>query len=184
MRYAKKNNGKIVKAYELGANSEMEKILITEGTIRKAEDGSYTLFSQEAVNGQGEHAQSGDFFKVDEINGKHYPYPNNRIWFLKNHRHLNGDEYEQISIPVMIWERTDPMCEEIEYLLNSGRLIIDAEEKKHYYNAFIWGAMLSAADDAVVVLYSTARDEQGNISDVVFNFVDRKSFERDYDVLC
>ena len=53
MRYAvkaNKTNGgrKIVKAYCLGENSEMERQLIQEGAIRKHADGHYELFSLEA----------------------------------------------------------------------------------------------------------------------------------------
>ena len=62
MRYAVKSKKKIVKAYRLGAGSQMEAQLIREGAIRRREDGSYELFSQEAVNGRGEAARTGDYF--------------------------------------------------------------------------------------------------------------------------
>ena len=41
MRYAVKNKGNLVRAYELGAGSEMEKLLIEEGSICMQADGSY-----------------------------------------------------------------------------------------------------------------------------------------------
>ena len=82
---ANKTNGgrKIVKAYCLGENSEMERQLIQEGAIRKHADGHYELFSLEAKDGQGQTAQPGDYFKVDTLDGKHYPYPNDRKFFRK-----------------------------------------------------------------------------------------------------
>lgn len=67
-------------------------MLIEEGAIQRPPDGSYALFSQEAVNGQGQIAQAGDYFKVDTIDGRHFPYPNSREYFLSNHTHLGGDE--------------------------------------------------------------------------------------------
>ena len=85
MRYAVKNKGKFVRAYELGAGSEIEKLLIEEGAICAETSGRFHLFSQEAVNGEGQLADRGDFFKVDTVDGRHYPYPNKRDWFLKNH---------------------------------------------------------------------------------------------------
>ena len=76
MRYAIKK--KTVKAFQLGTGTEMEKILIEEGVIIPKEDGTYELLSQEAVNGSGEIAHVGDYFKVDEVNGRHFPYPNEK----------------------------------------------------------------------------------------------------------
>ena len=84
MRYAIKSKKKIVQAYPLGQGHPMETALIEEGAIRLLPDGSYALFSQEAVNGQGQIAYAGDYFKVDTIDGRHYPYPNDREFFLSN----------------------------------------------------------------------------------------------------
>lgn len=180
MRTAIKNKKKIVTAYQLGTGSDMEKQLIEEGGIRLREDGSYELFSQEAVNGAGELAVSGDYFKVDTVGDKHFPYPNAKDWFEENHVHLQGDEYEQQNKPQLIWEATDPISEEIKYLLDNGKLIIKEDDETRYYNAFLWGADLSAAKDATIVFYSIARDEKGNIVDISFNFVAKAEFEKSY----
>ena len=180
MRYALKNKKKIVKAYQLGAGTDMEKMLIEEGAIKHKEDGTYELFSQEAVNGAGEVACSGDYFKVDEVNGKHFPYPNGREWFEDNHTHLSGDEYEQVNKPLAIWEAYDPLCEEIEYLVENGKLTIKEKDEEHYFNAFLWGAELSAAKNAVVLFYSVDKDDKGNITDISFNFVARAEFDKTY----
>lgn len=184
MRHAVKS--KIIEAYCLGENSEMEQQLLKEGAMRKQEDGSYELFSCEAVNGSGQIAYAGDYFKVDHVDGKNYPYPNTREYFLKNHRHLSGNEYIQNSsgdTVYAIWQDGDESCEEIRFLLDTGRLTISPDTPDKYYNAFLWGTMLSARKDAVVVFYEVTRDSEGKITDIDFNLVARESFEKNY-VLC
>ena len=183
MRYAIKNRGKLVCAYELGTGTEMEHLLIEEGAIRREPDGSYRLFSQEAVNGKGQTAQKGDFFKVDTVDGRHYPYPNKRAWFLERHIPIGGDSYEQLALPIPIWMKGDPPYDAVDVLLADGRLRIDADSKDSYYNAMLWGASLSAAEDAVIVFHRLERDENGSPVNISFNFVERSIFARDY-TLC
>lgn len=183
MRYAIKNKRKIVKAYPLGAGHPMEAALIAEGAIRLREDGQYELFSQEAINGQGQLAQPGDWFKVDTIDGKHFPYPNARAWFEENHTHLSGDEFEQVNKPLQIWQMGDGMTEELRWLLDTGRLTLKPEDPTHYFNAFLWGADLSAAIDATLTFFGVDRDEAGNITDINFNFVAKPEFDSCYTIL-
>lgn len=180
MGTAIKNKKKVVTAYRLGANCEMEAQLIREGAIRIREDGKYELFSQEAVNGTGEIALSGDYFKVTTKDGKHFPYPNEKSWFEENHVHLQDNEYEQLNKPQVIWEVGDPVNEEMQYLLDCGKLTIKEDDENHYFNAFLWGSQLSAAKNAVVVFYNVERDNQKNITDIIFNFVARSEFEKSY----
>ena len=182
MRQAMKSKKKIVKAYQLGIGSAMEQQLIAEGVIVLKDNGNYELFSQESVNGTGEVANVGDYFKVDEIEGKHYPYPNAKAWFEENHIHLQGDEYAQLNKPLLIWQATNPECEEIDYLINNGKLTIKEDDDQHYFNAFLWGADLSAAKDATVIFYSIDRDEDGQITDISFNFIAKAQFEADYEL--
>ena len=183
MKYAVKSKKKIVKAYPLGAEHPMEALLIEEGAIQRLPDGSYALFSQEAVNGQGQLAQAGDFFKVDTIDGRHYPYPNSREYFLNNHIHLSGDEYEQINKPLLIWQRGDELFEEVRWLVDTGRLTLKPQDPAHFFNAFLWGADLSAADDATMVFYSVDRDASGAITEISFNFVAKPEFEASYSII-
>ena len=180
MKYAVKSKKKIVKAYPLGAGHPMEAALIAEGAIRLLNDGSYELFSQEAVNGRGQIAQPGDYFKVDTIDGRHFPYPNTREFFLRNHTHLQGDEYEQANKPLLIWQAGDEPTEEIRWLVDTGRLTLKQEDPAHFFNAFLWGADLSAAADATLIFYSVDRDACGAIVDISFNFVARAEFEASY----
>jgi len=91
-KYVIKKTGKIVEAFELGLSSAMELKLIEECKIVRKGD-TYELFSQESQSGSGEIASAGDFFKVDKAG---YPYPNAREWFLENHRHVEGDKWEQL----------------------------------------------------------------------------------------
>lgn len=183
MRYAVKNKRKIVTAYPLGAGHPMEAALIAEGAIRLREDGQYELFSQEAVNGQGQLAQPGDWFKVDTIDGKHYPYPNAKAWFEANHTHLSGDEYEQVNQPLQIWQVGDEMTEEVRWLVDTGRLTLKPGDPSHYFNAFLWGADLSAASDATLLFYEVERNETGAITGINFNFVAKPEFDACYTLL-
>ena len=59
-------------------------------------------------------------------------------------------------------------------------MTIDENDYEHYFNAFLWGADLSAAKDATVLFIDIDRDEQGNIVDISFNFVTKKDFEESY----
>lgn len=183
MKYAVKSKKRIVKAYPLGAGHPMEAVLIAEGAIRLREDGSYELFSQEAVNGHGQIAYAGDYFKFDTIDGHHYPYPNGREYFLENHTYLGGDEYEQVNKPLLIWQAGDALTEEIRWLVDTGRLTLKPQDPSHFFNAFLWGADLSAAADATLVFYSVDRDTAGSITDISFNFVAKPEFEASYSII-
>ena len=167
MKYAVKSKKKIVKAYPLGAGHPMEAQLVEEGAIRRLPDGRYELFSQEAVNGHGEIACAGDYFKVDTVDGRHFPYPNSREYFVANHTHLGGDE---------------PL-EEVRWLVDTGRLTLKPGDPSHFFNAFLWGADLSAAADATLIFYSVDRDADGAITDASFNFVAKHEFEAGYVII-
>ncbi len=180
MRYAIKKTDKTVKAYCLGENSAMEQALLREGAIRLRPNGLYELFSQEAASGAGELARPGDYFKVDTVEGRHYPYPNDQAFFLANHRHIAGDDYQQRSRPVAIWQADEALCPEVQFLLETGRLVLNPNDPARYFNAHLWGAPLSAARDATLVFYSIERDAAGQITDISFNFVARPQFEENY----
>ncbi|MCR4558253.1 MAG: hypothetical protein K5779_10580 [Saccharofermentans sp.] len=175
-RYAVK---KVTKrqAWELGSCSDMENEMIQRGKIAVLSDGSYEVFSMEASEGKGEVASAGDFFTVD---GKGFPSPSKRKWFFENHKHLEGDWYLQTAKPLMIWCKNDPQTEEISFIIDTGKLRINPEDPGHYFSAELWGATETAPSDAVIVFYSVGRDEEGKITDVDFNFVDRVYFRNNY----
>ncbi len=175
MRTAIKKQGKSVQAYRLGDGNPMEQRLIDEGAIVKRLDGTYELFSQEAVNGIGEIAKAGDYFKVDDKDGKHFPYPNEKTWFEENHRHISGDSYEQIPHPVGFYLLGDEPSPEITQLIDSGLLKIDPSDPNHTFSATLWGTRLSAPQDGAVLIYGTKED-----GSVDFNLIQAHEFQRDY----
>lgn len=177
-----KKEGKMVKAYELGRETAVEKKLIEEGKIIKKADGIYEVFSQEAINGQGEMAKKGDFFKLDSSGN---PYPNSREFFLENHQIVDEEknEYIQKAKPVGYYIKEDGMTEEINFLMEKKGLIIDPKSDERYYTAFLWGSNLSAARDAVVLFYNIDRDENGEIIDIDYNFVEKNEFQRVYEIM-
>lgn len=169
-----KKVGKMVKAYELGAGSEMEKKMLDEGKIVIREDGKYELFSQEAKSGSGEIAEAGFMFKID---GKGFPYPNDPEWFHANHRHVAGDEYEQLPKPLEAWEKDDEMSDAVKFLIDTGKLTLDWASVDAFMGAMLWGSWLTAGEDAVLIFYSVDRDEEGTVIGADFNFVARAEFD-------
>lgn len=175
-----KKTGKVVEAYQLGNDSDMERALINSGRIIKHSSGKYELFSQESVNGSGELAENGDYFKVDSAG---FPYPNSKEFFEQNHKHIEDNKYEQLPKELTAWSIDEPENDVIQFLIENKGLVIDKNSTEKYYSAPLWGSMLSAAKDAVIVFYDVKRNPDGDIVDVDFNFVAREEFERTYDVI-
>lgn len=182
MKYALKI-AKPVTVYRLGDQSDAEKQLIEEGAIRVLPNGKYELFSQESINGHGQIAKAGDYFKVDLVDQKHFPYPNDKEGFEATHRHIEGDLYEQICQPLPFWQKGDPISDAVQYLIDHKLLTLREDDPSHYFNAFLWGTDLSAPENASLVFYEITRDEQGVITNVNFNFVDADYFRENYKVL-
>lgn len=180
MRMAIKKEQKIIKAYELGKETAMEKRLIEEEKIMKKSDKIYEIFSQEAVNGRGEISKKGDFFKLDS---SRYPYPNSREFFFENHQIINEEknEYIQKVKPIQYYIAEDGMTEELKFLIEKKGLVIDKKSYNRYYTAFLWESNLSAAKDAVLVFYNIVRNTEGKIEDIEFNFVERNEFDKTYE---
>ncbi|MBQ2990217.1 MAG: hypothetical protein IJD60_02865 [Clostridia bacterium] len=173
---------KPIQAFRLGDHSQMEQTLIDEGTIRITPTG-YELMSLEAINGHGEFAVVGDYFKVNTTaDGKHFAYPNGKEWFETHHKHLGGNNYLQINQPVFFWQAGDPMNEEIKWLLDKGKLFLCKEDEERYFNANLWGTHLSAARDATLIFYEIKRDSEG-ISEISFNFIKKEVFQATYEIL-
>lgn len=174
---------KPIQAFRLGDWSEMEQRLIAAGTIRVTPNG-YELMSLETLNNQqGELAKSGDYFKVNVTSdGRQWAYPNEKSWFEVHHRHLDGDYYMQINQPLYFWQANEPQSEEVIWLLNQGRLVLNEQDEQNYFNAFLWGSPLSAAKDATLVFYEIHRDG-AEIVDIMFNFVEKNVFIETYEIL-
>lgn len=176
MRKAIKREGKRISAYQLGTDSAKIMELLAEGKIKKCSDGNYEVFSQEAINGKGEVAREGDYIKLDS---KGFPYPNSKEFFEKNHRNVKEDIYEQIPSVVDVWTVQEPFCDEIEFLQREKGLVLDETDINAYFNAPLWGSILSAPRNAALVFYHIER-ENGQIVDADFNFVEQSEFQKTY----
>lgn len=170
----------VVQAYRLGEKSSVVDGLTAEGEIRLKGDGTFEVFSTEAMGDTGEIAHTGDYIKLD-FSGR--PYPNSAEYFEENHCHIAAEFYEQRSNEVSVWMSGDPMCPEIRYLMEHKQLTFHEDEPERYFRAPLWGTVLYAAKDAVIVFYRIVRDETGQITDEEFNFVARDEFDRTYELL-
>lgn len=152
----------------------MEKNLIKIGKIKLNDNGEYEVFSQESKDGKGEIAHTGDYIKIDS---KGFPYPNSKEFFESKCINVGENLYQQISSPVEVWFADDPICEFVAFLLKVERLHIDEADNDRYFQAYLWGAPLSAARDSAVIAYSVTRNSEGEVIDVDFNFIVRDEFE-------
>ena len=177
-----KNKGKLVKAYQLGSDNAVIKELMLNGKICDLGDGRYEIHSQEAVNAAvgGEKAMVGDWIKLDSTGS---PYPNDKEYFEANHRHIEGDTFEQFPKPLSAWDAKLEMCPEVMFLVEKKELVIDKTSSDRRYTAQLWGTTEAAAEDAMIVFYSISYDDAGNITDCDWNFVERGEFDRTYSVI-
>lgn len=178
-----KKSGIRLFAYRLGEPHPVIERLISEGKIVPRENGEFEIMSQEAYNGgsgRGQYARAGDYIKIDSFG---FPYPNYAEFFAANHRRISGDEYEQVSKPLKAWTVQEPMCEEIQFLIERKGLVFAEDDEAHYFTAPLWGTVESAAKDSVIVFYRIERDLCGKIIDAEYNFVVRDEFDRTYDII-
>ena len=113
MRRARKKPVR-VNAYRLGEQSEGLDRLIKEGLVSQSDDGTFEVHTMETKDEKGETANAGDYVKLDAF-GR--PYPNKAEFFEKNHRHIDGDQYEQFPKDREVWMMGDAMCPEVEFLI-------------------------------------------------------------------
>ena len=183
MLKAKKKRGKIVQAYKLGGKNKVLEQLITDEKIIALNNGLSEVFSQEAVkseSGHGQVAARGDWIRVD---GEGYPYPSKEEWFEENMRHISGDDYEQIPKEVLVWSAEMDMCPEVEFLIREKGLRLDESSFEKFYNAILWGNPEAADRNAMLVFYSIGYDNNGDVKEADYNFVEKKEFERTYDLI-
>ena len=169
-----------VQAWEFGAGSGMEQELVRSGKVVAHADGTFEIFTLESTEGKGQSAHTGDFFKIDD---RGFPCPNEREYFLRNHRHLEGDWYVQDARPLKIWRLGDPECEELHFLQSNGLLSVHPEDKEHCFSAPLWDTKETAPADAVIVFYRVGHNPEGKIDAVDFNFVDAAYFSEHYRLL-
>lgn len=177
-----KNKGNLVKAYQLGSNNAAIKELMKNGKICYLGEDRYEIYSKEAVNGAvgGEKAMAGDWIKLDSIGN---PYPNDKEYFEANHRHIEGDTFEQLPKPLTAWDAKLKMCPEVTFLVEKKGLVIDQASLDRRYTAQLWGTTEVAAEDAMIVFYSISYDDAGKVTDCDWNFVEKSEFDRSYSVI-
>lgn len=180
----RKKEANRVRAFRLGEEGNMVKSLMEQGRIRKRGTG-YEVLSREALNGNqpGEKAEADDYIKLDEGG---YPYPNKKDYFLKNHRLLEADNYEQLPQTLIAWKADmddDTLCEEMRFLMKEKGLVIHPDNPGEFLSAPLWGTILTADRDAVVIFYRIDRDNSDNITDVDFNFCAWEEFQKTYDIV-
>ena len=175
----KKTEG-VLKAYRLGDYHPALEKLINSHKIIDMYDGTYEVFSMEALKGGSGHGQiafAEDWVRIDCAG---YPYINKNLWFKENFRHIKGDEYKQIPIQLNAWTANLEICEEVQFLIHEKGLVLDEHNPDNYFQAFLWGTMEKAPRDAVLMFYNISYDNNGTICDVDFNFVDRAVFDYTY----
>ena len=180
MKKVVKKTGKEVLAYKLNTECDALDRLIQEGKLKRSKDGMFEVFSREVMNGKGELVCAEDYIKID--NGG-YPYPNKAKFFEENHKHIEGNRYVQIPKPLDAWFVSEGMCPEIQFLIEQKGLMICESVPEKYFEAPLWGTILSAPRDAVVIFYELKRDSDGTILDADFNFVVKEEFEKTYDIV-
>lgn len=175
--------GTVVKAYRLGLPHPVLDALMAEKRLIDLHDGTYEVFSQEAVlggSGHGQLARAGQWIRVDSAG---FPYPNADEWVRANLRHIGGDDFEKLQKPLNAWQADMPMCPQIQFLIRQKGLELNEEDPDHYFSAVIQGTRESAARDATLIFYSISQDEEGNVTDAEFHFIEKTEFDRTYDIL-
>ena len=176
MRKVKKFNMR-VKAFELGKDTPIEKEFIASGKIIKHRE-YYEIFSKES--GQtGQFARIGDFVKIDNDND---PYPNKREDFLSQHNHIEGYYYVQIPRELLSWTYEDDRDDIIKYLLKTKKLLLDIDSENSFYQAKLWGTILTAKKDDIILVYNVTKADEKIIS-VDFNLVDKGEFNLTYEYM-
>lgn len=175
-----KKKGNIIRACRLGFPSPVLDQLIKNGKIISLPDGSFEVMSREAAaggTGRGQAARRGDYIKQDSDG---FPYPNTADFFESNHTQITEDLYEQHPLPLKAWTLEEPMCPEIEFLMDRKGLVINKADYAKTFTAPLWGTVESAPGDAVILFYSISYDEAGTVIDADYNFVIRQEFEKNY----
>ena len=177
MKWAIKTAGLLRQAWRLGEGSSMERDLIVRGYLVPLEDGAWRVRSREIRDGDdGQLAHDGDWIRLDS---KGFPYPNEKTWFEERHRPIEGDLYEQIPQPLLVWQYGDPLIDAMDFILEKGLLQITEDG----FVARIWDTTERAPLSHTVVFYEVGREEDGAIREVTFNLVAEDEFIGNYRIL-
>ncbi len=167
--------------------SPLEKSYIEKGVIIPTRNNVYEIFTKEAKD-QGEQAEVGDYVKIGK-DGE--IYPNQREYFLKNHKKITSDKFGELFeqkesvVLAAFWEDFEmpvqELPEELRFLIEQKELKINTNNEDCYYEADIWGTHCQAGKDAAVVMHCMNRNKKGRITGSGFQFVERDIFESSYE---
>lgn len=167
-----------VQAFRLGEQTEQEQQLRLRNQLLQDADGLWRLRNLEAPE-EGELVSMGDYIKLD-TEGR--PYPNKKDWFEANHTHIEGNWYRQIPVTKTAWCTTEPLCPQMQFLLDRGLLTWRKDDVDQTFSALLWGTRQSAPEDAVI-LFDRIEYADHTLQAVEFHFIAREEFLKTYDVL-
>ena len=175
-KFVIKNKPEVVEAWRLGDCSSKETELMKSNMIVRFGD-LFEVHSQEYKE-YGEPVMIGDYFKIDKAG---YPYPIDKEYFLKTHRHIEGNRWEEFPEPIMAWESADAISPEVRFLMENKGLEIDPEHPDQFFKEKMNQDIYIAATATTLIIFnSVSYDNDGNVINANFEFLSRAEFERDY----
>lgn len=183
MIWVKKKTGCVIEACQLGKMSPLFQQLEKENRVRRLSGDEYEVISREAEaggSGHGQHARTGDYVKLDAGG---YPYPNQRSYFERSHCHLEGERYEQYSLPLLAWTADQKISPEIQFLIEKKGLELHPEDPERFFSAMLWGEKECASEHDVLILYQISYGVDGTIRDIDYNFVAEQEFRKAYEYI-
>ena len=174
----KKMEGILVHAFCLGKDDELLQSYFDEGRIIKNDNEKYVINMNE---GKGsEICESGSYIIIDKEDNL---YPTDPLYFKTTHKRKRDHEYIQISKQFWAWMHGEPDSEEIDFLKNYKKLVVNKNSISEYYSAPLWGTVKTADRDSILIFYNVQRDDEGVITDIDYNFVSRDEFYNVYRII-
>lgn len=171
------------KAYRLGESNPELDAFFEAGLLKDCGDGYYEIVTLEVLaagSGKGEVAHAGDWLRVG-VKGE--LFPNTDEYFRANMVEIGKDTYKQLPIRRKAWTADCEMCPEVEFLIKNKGLVLDWDNPDRFFSAPLWGTVEAAAKDAFLVFYELEYDNDGNVTEAYFNFVDNEAFEQTYEII-
>lgn len=93
----------------------------------------------------------------------------------------NMSELAEDSKPLLSWKLEDDVIPSpVIFLITNKGLVLNGSNPEQFFQALIHDSWITASKDAVIVFSSITRDENFNILDADFNFIERNKFEEEY----
>lgn len=165
-----------VEACMLGANTQLEQMLQQTGRLYAVNDWQWRLRTLESPE-EGQLVQQGDYIKLDPDGN---PYPVHKDWFEKNHRALADGRFLQQTAPLKAWCINEPVTSEIQFLLDTGKLLYLPQQPETAFRAHLWNTEVTTPINGVIVLDQVDTDEEGRILHIDFHFIAPDLFLKSY----